>query len=335
MEVYRMEKLRVGIAGLGYFGELHTIAFTSLPYVQVTRVCSKTELRAKEIASRFNIPSISTDYESFAKSDDVDIISVVTSGTDHHKVAIPALIHGKHVFLEKPIADTLEHAEAIVEASKRTSSKFMVGHICRFQPQYIHAKEIIDKSEIGQICTIQAYRNNHYTTFKPERKSNPLLGTSIHDIDLALWMTGSKVESSHGYKICSRSDNVNEYDSFTAIVRLENKTICTFSSSWLGRDSMPAGVDAMMKIIGTKAEINIYQPGHNYNLINDNSNSYFNIESSHNPIILKQSALMSEIEYFLNCVIENKDPKVVSPEDALNVMKAVEKIGKSCEVIRI
>ncbi|MEN6357566.1 MAG: Gfo/Idh/MocA family oxidoreductase [Armatimonadota bacterium] len=323
-----MKKLRVGIVGLGEFGELHVTAFSQIPYVEITRVCSRTASRAKEIADKYHVPAISTDYEEFACSDDVDVVSVATLSRDHRVVSVAALESGKHVLLEKPIADSLDDAEAIAAAAKRSAGKFMTAHICRFMPPYAHAKSMIDLGKLGEISMIQAYRNNHYTTLSPGRKLNPMRETAIHDIDLALWFTGSDVEECSGYKRYNQSDK--EADSTLAVVKLTNGTLCSFASSWMGRDAMPAGLDAMMKIIGTKGEIEIKMPPDNFRFIDDAKHYNFNPETSLDPIILRQSALATEIEYFLRCVLEDKEPEVVTPEDALKTLRASIEIDKNC-----
>lgn len=326
-----MKKLRVGIAGLGGFGELYVTILSQIPYVQITRVCSRTEERAREIAIKYSIPIISTSYENFAFADDIDIACVVTLGKDHAAVVVPALKSGKHVLVEKPFADNLEDAEAMVAAAKGAPGKFMVAHICRFQPPYLHAKEMIDAGKLGRISLIQSYRNNHYTTLTPGRKLNPMRETGIHDIDLALWLTGSSIAECYGYKSFNQSDK--EADCCLAIAKLENGTICSFSSSWLGRNAQPTGLDAFMKIIGTEGEIEVRQPADNFRFIDDSEHSHFNLETSLNPVILKQSALSNEIEYFLNCVLENRKPEIITPDEALNTLKAAIQIDNNCKSV--
>jgi predicted dehydrogenase len=93
---------------------------------------------------------------------------------------------------------------------------------------------------------------------------------------------------------------------------------------------MPAGLDAMMKIIGTKGEIEIKMPADNFRFIDDARHSNFNPETSLDPIILRQSALATEIEYFLRCVLEDKEPSMVTPEDALKTLRASIEIDKNC-----
>ena len=327
-----MKKLRVGIAGLGDFGLLHLTVLSQLPYVEITRVCSRAPARAAEIAARFKVPAVSTDYEAFARADDVDVVSVVTLGQDHRAIVVPALQAGKHVLVEKPLAETVEDARAMADAAKRASGKFMVAHICRFMSQYYRAKELVAQGRLGCLSIIQTHRNNHYATLAPGRKKNPMRETAIHDIDLALWLTGSDVAEAHGFKRYNQSDQ--EADSCLAVVKLANGTLCSFASSWLGRDAMPAGLDAKMKIIGTKGELEIRMPPPNLVFIDDREHSHFNPETTSSPAMIRQTALGCEIEYFLACVLNNTVPDVITPDEAVKAVDAAIRIDACCEEVR-
>ncbi|MCX6991730.1 MAG: Gfo/Idh/MocA family oxidoreductase [Kiritimatiellaeota bacterium] len=327
-----MKKLRVGVAGLGDFGLLHMKVFSQIPYVEITRVCSRTASRAREVADQFGVPAISTDYADFAQADDVDVISVVTLGKDHRAVVVPALQAGKHVLVEKPMADTVEDARAMATAAQRSSGKFMVAHICRFMPQYYRAKELVTQGRLGHLSMIQTFRNNHYTALSPDRKNNTMRETAIHDIDLALWITGSDVAEAHGFKRYNQSDK--EADSCLAVVKLANGTLCSFAASWLRRDAMPADVDAMMKIMGTQGELEIRMPPQNMVFIDDHEHSHFNPEVASSPAMIRQTALGCEIEYFLTCVLNDKVPEMISADEAVKAVDAAIRIDACCQEVR-
>jgi UDP-N-acetylglucosamine 3-dehydrogenase len=327
-----MKKLRVGIAGLGEFGELHAMVFSQIPYIELARVCSRSVERAREIAGKYDVPSFCADYNELAMAEDLDVISVVNFGKDHKDLVVPALESGKHVLVEKPIADDVADAELMLNAAKRSNGKFMVAHICRFMPAYYRAKELIEEGRLGRISLIQAQRNNHYSTLSPGRKKNPMRETAIHDIDLALWLSGGKLESASGYKKFNNSDK--EADSCMALAKLDNGVICSFASSWLRRDAQPAGVDARMDIIGTEGELHIKMPPENLVFINDRSHSHFNPETSLSPATIRQTALAGEIEYFLKCILKDEPPDIITPNEALESLKTTIKIDESCVEIR-
>ncbi len=324
-------EVRVGIAGLGEFGELHLRVFSQIPSVKVTRICSRSETRARELAARYGVPGISTDYAEFAAAEDVDVVSVTTLGKDHRQVVVPALERGKHVLVEKPIADTTEDAEAMAEAAAGAKGILAVGHICRFMPEYFQAWRAIASGRLGDIAMIQAWRNNHHSTLAPGRKLNPMRETAIHDIDLALWFTGSPVVSAHGYK--RRAQQLAEADSCLAVARLACGTICSFASSWLGRDAAPAGLDARMKIIGTRGEIEIALPSRSYTAIDDSTHRFTELAGAADPLLLIQSPLRAEIECFLQRVMGNSEAPIVTAQEALAALRTAILLDESCEAV--
>jgi predicted dehydrogenase len=155
--------------------------------------------------------------------------------------------------------------------------------------------------------------------------------TAIHDIDLALWFTGSHVLSAHGYK--RHAQGQAEADSCLAVARLECGTICSFASSWLGRDASPAGVDARMKIIGTKGEIEIALPSRSYTAIDDSAHRFTEPAIGADPLVLMQSPLRAEIECFLQRVRGNAQAPIVTAQEALQALRTAVLLDESCETI--
>ena len=327
-----MNEVRVGIAGLGSFGELHAAALSSLPYVTLAKVCSRTAARAKEIFERYGAETFCTDYEELACSHDVDAVIVANRGGDHLKVVLPALEAGKHVLVEKPMADTLEDAQAMVSAAESASGAFMVGHICRFQACYLEAKRQVDAGAIGRVVSISARRNVLAAILSPGNLGNPVMEAAIHDIDLAMWIAGADVVESQGYCQHNLSDEVA--DSYFAQARLANGVICVFESVWLGREGQPADLDAQMKIIGTGGEIEIHQPPRNFILRDGRKSRFLNPEISHDPMLLGQTGLMAEIVYFLKCVMTGTAPKHVTAQDGLRALRAALKISSACRAVK-
>src|SRR4051794_39617519 len=144
-------KVRYGVIGLGWFGEKHCEALAGLPNVELTALCTRTEARLKEVAQRFGVRHTYTNYLDLLANVEVDAVSVVTMWDQHAAPTLAALAAGKHVFLEKPMASTLEDCDAIVAAARDARGSFMVGHICRFNPRYAAAKAAIAEGRVGKI----------------------------------------------------------------------------------------------------------------------------------------------------------------------------------------
>ena len=150
---------RVAVIGLGWFGEKHCEALAAIPGVELYALCTRTVKRLRDVADRFGVEHTSTDYRELLEDPSVDAVSVVTMWDQHAAPTLAALEAGKHVFLEKPMASTMDDARAIVAAAEAAAGSFMVGHICRFNPRYAAAHREIAAGRIGRIVSLYARRN--------------------------------------------------------------------------------------------------------------------------------------------------------------------------------
>src|SRR5688572_14947403 len=122
-----MEKTRIAVIGLGWFGELHCEALAALPGVELYALCTRTRSRLDELAAKFGVSRTYTDYRELMADPGVEAVNIVTMWDQHTGPTLAALAAGKHVFLEKPMASTLDDCHAIVAASERSAGFLMVG----------------------------------------------------------------------------------------------------------------------------------------------------------------------------------------------------------------
>ena len=113
-----MDKLRIGVIGLGWFGEIQCEAIVGIPNLELAALCTRTPERLKAMATKFGVAKATRDYRDLLADPDIDAVSIVTMWDQHTEPAIDALAAGKHVFLEKPIASTVEDASKIIAASQ-------------------------------------------------------------------------------------------------------------------------------------------------------------------------------------------------------------------------
>ena len=154
-----MKTIKYGVIGLGWFGEKHCEALSSLPNVELHALCTRNPERLAEVAKTFGVSRTYTDYHAMLADPELEAVSVVTMWDQHVGPAVAALDAGKHVFLEKPMASTLADCDAIVDAANRAKGYFMTGHICRFNPRYAAARQEIAAGKIGKIVSMYARRN--------------------------------------------------------------------------------------------------------------------------------------------------------------------------------
>ncbi len=150
-----MRQVKHGIVGLGWFGEKHCEAFSSLPHVEIASLCTRTESRLSELGDRFGIAEEKryTDYGEMFADPDVESVSITTMWDQHVDPTVAALEAGKHVFLEKPMASTVADCDAIVEAAAKAKGHLLVGHICRFNPRYAAARDAIASGRMEKLCS--------------------------------------------------------------------------------------------------------------------------------------------------------------------------------------
>src|SRR6476659_5522827 len=102
-----MNRIRCGVIGLGWFGEHHVDTLKQLPQAEVTAICTRRPERLAEVAGKYGIGVTFTDYREMLADPDIDLVSIVTHVADHLEPTLAAIRAGKHVFLEKPMADSV------------------------------------------------------------------------------------------------------------------------------------------------------------------------------------------------------------------------------------
>lgn len=330
-----MERIKCGVIGLGWFGEHHVDTLKELPLADVRAVCTRREEHLKNIASKYNIPQSYTDYHELLANEDIDLVSVVTHVKDHKQIVIDALKAGKHVFVEKPMADTPEECDEIIKAVKETDKFFMVGHICRFGVDYAIAKEKIESGKIGKILSIHAKRNlAGWITESHLQKISALFGDGIHDLDLALWYTKSKPKSVYARTRKTKTSIV--YDDLAwAMFTLEDGTIVVIESIWCLPDNVPFAIGAKFEIVGTKGTVSIDNSGEQFKVLTEEGLEYPPIVYWPKVHGLMRGVLKEEFDYLLKCIVNNKEPDVITPEESKAVIHAIRIAEKAADENRI
>jgi UDP-N-acetylglucosamine 3-dehydrogenase len=246
---------------------------------------------------------------------EIDVVSVVTMWDQHVEPAVAALEAGKHVFLEKPMASTVADCDRILAAARRAAGRFMVGHICRFNPRYAAAKRQIDSGAIGDIVSIYARRNlPSWVTEGVLDKIGPIIGDAVHDTDLMLWYTGARVKTA--YAQTHRVRGLKHPDIGWTMYRFDSGAIGVCETVWCLPGKTPFQIDERMQIIGTRGSIQIHDTAPNLMFVGGDSVSF--PDTTYWPELHGQrvGALREEWAYFLKCVAEGRDPAIVPPEDS-------------------
>jgi UDP-N-acetylglucosamine 3-dehydrogenase len=332
-----MDRLRIGVIGLGWFGEIHAETIIGIPNLELAALCTRTESRLAEMGRKFGVTKLFTDYRKMLADPGIDAVSVVTMWDQHRAPAVDALAAGKHVFLEKPIASTVADAEAIVAAGAGAKGILQVGHICRFNPRYRMAKQAIDEGRIGRIVALQS-RRNIPAAWTPTilEKIGPIVGDAIHDTDLMLWFTGDRVVSAYAQTVSVRG--LRFPDIGQTMYRFAGGATATLETVWCMPEKTPFDIDERMTIIGTEGFLHVQDTFPNLGIAG--KDRFHSPDTTYWPMFegVRGGALREEFAYFARCALSGERPKIGRPEDAaaaLAATLAAEESARTGQVVRL
>ena len=206
-----MDKVRVGVIGVGYLGKFHTEKYSRMDNVQLVGVVDIDRVLAEEVAARFDTRAFADYHDLFGH---VDAVSIVVPTEDHFSVATECLNHDLDVLIEKPMTATLEQADGLIKIAESRKRVMQIGHLERFNPAVIALKDIVHSPMF-----IEAHR---LSIFKDRSTDvSVVLDLMIHDIDIIMNLVKSEIKSIHAAGapvICEHADIAN--------VRLEFESGC-------------------------------------------------------------------------------------------------------------
>lgn len=332
-----MSQLRIGVIGLGWFGEIHAETIIGVPSLKLSALCTRNQERLAQQGQKFGVDKLYTDYNEMLADPDIDAVSICTMWDQHTAPAIAALKAGKHVFLEKPIASTVEDARQIVEAAQTSKGILFIGHVVRFNPRYRMAKQAIDEGRIGRIVALSS-RRNIPAAWTPEilNKIGPIVGDAIHDTDIMLWLTGDRIVSAYAQTVDIRG--LEHPDIGQTMFRFAGGATATLETVWCMPDKTPFDIDERMSIIGTEGIIHIQDTFPNLGIVD--GNKLHSPDTTYWPMFdgVRGGALRDEFDYFTRKAMANEKPNIGRPEDAaaaLQACLAAEESARSGTIIRI
>jgi predicted dehydrogenase len=187
--------IQVAILGGGFMAASHAPNYAALgDRVRVKTIASRASDRARTVAREAGA-ELSEDLDAAIADPEVDAVDICLPTPLHREYAEKALAAGKHVFLEKPIALTLEDADAIVAAAARADSVFMVGLVLRFWPEYVELQRRVTSGELGRPQALSTFRLSPPADWNdwmgdPSKSGGVPVDLLIHDFDQMNWLLG-------------------------------------------------------------------------------------------------------------------------------------------------
>jgi predicted dehydrogenase len=246
-----MRTLKVGVIGLGFFGERHARIYAALPNATLVVVCDQDEARARHVAAQLGAEPMTSATDLLAR-DDIDAVSICLPDRAHTDIAADAAAAGKAILLEKPLAHDTVHARRIVEAAEAAGVRLMIGHILRFDPRYAQVHAAAAPALLGEPLHLRAKRNGTRSTAKRLGSASSILFyMGVHDVDALQWIARSLITQVYARKIAVLGTG-NE-DALYAVVNFANGAIGLIDYSWAWPDGMMNGYRASLEIIGTRS----------------------------------------------------------------------------------
>ena len=181
--------LRLGVAGLGYWGPNLARNFAALPGVELAWVCDTSDERRAAAATRFPFARATASIDDLLDDDTLDAVVIATPVPTHADLAVQVLQAGKHCFVEKPLAVNVADAERAARAAEAAGRVLMVGHLLEYHPGVRMLAELASSGELGDLYYLYGNRLN---LGKLRTDENALWSLGAHDVSVVLALAGEE-----------------------------------------------------------------------------------------------------------------------------------------------
>ncbi len=289
--------LKVGVFGVGHLGKIHLNNWKEIEGVELIGFYDPSQQIALEVSDKYQLPQFENAEQLM---DACDLVDIVAPTTEHFEISKAAITKGKHVFVEKPLANTMDEARELLKLAKEANIKFQVGHVERFNPAFLALK--------GYSINPMFIEVHRLAQFNPRGTDvSVILDLMIHDIDIILNLVNSNVKyiSANGVAVMSDTPDI-------ANVRIEfdNGCVANLTSSRISMKKMRKmrlfQKDAYIGIDFLEKKTEVIK----LNTPEDKQVFTFDIETNSgkktiaiaNPIIPLGNAIKMELEAFVNAI---------------------------------
>lgn len=306
-----MDKVRVAVVGTGHLGSIHARIYKNLPNCTLAGVCDINTSHLDKIRAELNAPGFSDYRELFGK---VDAVSIAVPTKLHYAIAAEFLKQKIHTLVEKPFTTSLKEADALIRLAQKNKLILQVGHVERFNSAFSATQKLIKEPKF-----IECHRLSPF----PHRSLDvgAVLDIMIHDIDIVLGLVPSKIKKieSVGVNVLTKFEDIAN-----SRITFKNGCVANLTSSRVSDEVMRKirifQEDTYISLDYKEAKACVYR----------RSGTQINKEDL--PIE-KEEPLPKELESFIACVMEHKEPLVSGPvaREALAVaLKIQNQIWRKC-----
>ena len=317
--------LKAGVLGAGHLGKIHLRLLQESDKYELIGFYDIDEAAGEKVENEFG-------YKYYKHLDSliaaVDVVDVVTPTLSHYEVGKKTILAGKHLFIEKPVTNTVEEAEELVKLAREQNVKGQVGHVERFNPAFTAVSGMIDNPMF-----IETHR---LAEFNPRGTDVPVvLDLMIHDIDAILSVVKSEVKeiSASGVSVISETPDIAN-----ARIKFENGCVANLTASRISLKNMRKSRffqrDAYISVDFLEKKCEVVKmkdapevPG-DFDMILQNAEGIKKQIYFDNPQVEPNNAILDELNSFADAIANNTEP-VVSLEQGARALKVAKQIIKS------
>ena len=313
--------MKVGLIGIGGMGFVHFNCYKKMEGMEIAVADIRVDM-AKEKIKDDSIP-VYASYEEMIEKENPDFIDVCTPSYMHTEMTVYALEHGKHVICEKPMSINSDEAQKMIDASERTGKLLMTAHVVRFMAPYVYLKSVVDSGELGKPVHVIMHRLSEAPKWSwenwmldTEKSGGVALDLSVHDIDFMQYVFGQPKSLDASYQDMKDNNNYVSstfyYDGFSVqtVGAWYNASI-PFQAEYLAVFENGCVESKCGKVIKNGQEVSL-------EVGETSENTGINLSGA--------DGYLDEINYFISCINNGKNPERVLPESSLTSVKLVEEI---------
>lgn len=328
------KRINVGVVGCGYWGPNLIRNFRAIPQARLKMMCDISDQRLQHLRSLYPEVECEKDYRRMIEQGNVDAVCVATSVKHHYPMAKAALQAGKHVLIEKPMADSAEHCEELLAIAQKNGLTLMVGHTFLYSAAVNKIKEIVDHRDIGDLRYISARRLN-LGLF--QKDINVAWDLAPHDISIVLHIMGEMPHSINCRGAAHTTPGVEDVTSMN--LRFSNERSAIIQSSWIDprkiREMTIVGSQRMIVYDDVSAQekirifdVRVERPPH-YDTFAEFHYAY-HYGDMYVPHLKQDEPLRTECQHFIDC-IRNGTVPLTSGEKGLEVVRILEASNESLQ----
>jgi predicted dehydrogenase len=325
-----MKPIEVAVIGTGWCGGIRAETLAAHPLVKALHLAEINAVRLSELAKKTKARSAGADYKELLKKSEIEAVYIsATPETTHYPIARDCLVAGKHVFLEKPIALTLEEADELIELRDKKKLKFTIGYSQRFNPKFAYVRQCIRDGTIGR--PVSALVSRHITRSLGSKisgrvKLSPAAMESTHDLDFLLWCLEPakpvRVYSQVNYGAMREAGAQNVPDTQWITVTLDTGLTFVVGGGW----SLPLGYPnystTWIEMVGTEGAVMVDDSHRDVVLNTVKKGMQLPMSTMPGEFVehTYAGAMAPETVHFLEAVVYDR-PVLVTPEHARMVME--------------